>query len=71
MQILTRRRIDGAVAVVYKNTGSAIYRSVTAIAELVVAVDSELHGRVCVHAYCGFIPHTSGDSVYLSSHLIY
>ena len=43
IQILTRRRIDGAVAVVYKNTGSAIYRSVTAIAELVVAVDSDVY----------------------------
>ena len=28
------------MAVVYKNTGSAIYWSITAIAELVVAVDS-------------------------------
>ena len=33
----SRRRIDGAT-----NTGSAFYLSVTAIAELVIAVDSDL-----------------------------
>ena len=36
------------MAVVYKNTGSAIYRSVTAIAELVVAVDSDVYIAGCM-----------------------
>ena len=31
-----------------KNTGSAIYRSVTAIAELVVAVDSDVYIAGCM-----------------------